>query len=151
MTESFSLSETLEELKTVLKEVDLTEIEYQQGDIRLKLVRKKHILPKGSSRRVQDMSVEEPSKVVGVVPDDTSSFVVVAPMVGTVYLAPEPGAKPFVRAGDSVKKGQTLLIVETMKVMNPVRADRDGVVKDVKVADARPVEFGEPLIILEVA
>ena len=74
---------------------------------------------------------------------------VTSPMVGTVYLQASPEAPPFVSIGDKVKKGQTLLIVEAMKTMNPIQAPRDGVVADVLVGDAQPVEFGEPLVLLE--
>ncbi len=72
-----------------------------------------------------------------------------SPMVGTVYLQPSPGADPFVKVGDKVKAGQTLLIVEAMKTMNPIPAPRDGVVSEVLVGDAQPVEFGEALVVLE--
>ena len=69
-------------------------------------------------------------------------------MVGTVYLAPEPGAKDFVSVGDSVKEGQTLVIVEAMKVMNPITADKAGTVKAILVENAQPVEFDQPLIVI---
>ena len=72
-----------------------------------------------------------------------------SPMVGTAYLQPAPESPPFVQPGDKVKKGQTLLIVEAMKTMNPIQAPRDGVVAEVLVGDAQPVEFGEPLVLLE--
>jgi len=72
-----------------------------------------------------------------------------SPMVGTVYLQATPGADPFIKPGDSVKKGQTLLIVEAMKTMNPIAAPRDGKVLDILVGDAQPVEFGEALLLLE--
>ena len=72
-----------------------------------------------------------------------------SPMVGTAYLQPAPEAPPFVQPGDKVKKGQTLLIVEAMKTMNPIQAPRDGVVVEILVGDAQPVEFGEPLVVLE--
>jgi acetyl-CoA carboxylase biotin carboxyl carrier protein len=70
-------------------------------------------------------------------------------MVGTVYLAAEPGATPFVRVGDKIKDGQTLLIIEAMKVMNPIRSPRAGTVTQVLVAEAQPVEYGEPLVVVE--
>jgi acetyl-CoA carboxylase biotin carboxyl carrier protein len=70
-------------------------------------------------------------------------------MVGTVYLSPEPGSKPFVAVGDKVKKGDTLMLVEAMKTFNPVEAPAAGTVKEIIVADAQPVEFGEPLIVIE--
>jgi acetyl-CoA carboxylase biotin carboxyl carrier protein len=69
-------------------------------------------------------------------------------MVGTAFLSPEPGAKPFIEAGDTVKTGDTLLIVEAMKVMNPITAPSGGVVKKVLVADAQPVEFDQPLVVI---
>ncbi|MDO9607890.1 MAG: biotin/lipoyl-containing protein, partial [Brevundimonas sp.] len=72
-----------------------------------------------------------------------------SPMVGTAYLQASPEAPPFVQPGDNVKKGQTLLIVEAMKTMNPIQSPRDGVVVEVLVGDAQPVEFGEPLVLLE--
>ncbi|HEY9233558.1 MAG TPA: biotin/lipoyl-containing protein, partial [Phenylobacterium sp.] len=75
--------------------------------------------------------------------------VVNSPMVGTVYLQPEPGALPFVKVGDTVTAGQTLMIVEAMKTMNPIPAPRGGKITEVIVQDAQPVEFGEPLIVIE--
>ena len=74
---------------------------------------------------------------------------VTSPMVGTVYLSPEPGAKAFVNVGDKVKKGDTLMLVEAMKTFNPVEAPAAGTVKEIIVSDAQPVEFGEPLIVIE--
>ena len=70
-------------------------------------------------------------------------------MVGTAYLTPEPGAEPFVRQGDVVRKGQTIAIVEAMKVMNPIPAPRDGTVTKIMISNGQPVEFGEPLMVLE--
>ncbi|WP_342672579.1 biotin/lipoyl-containing protein, partial [Caulobacter sp. SSI4214] len=72
-----------------------------------------------------------------------------SPMVGTAYLSPQPGADPFVKVGDSVSAGQTLLIVEAMKTMNPIQAPKAGKVVEILVADAQPVEFGEPLVVIE--
>ncbi|KJV10074.1 acetyl-CoA carboxylase, partial [Elstera litoralis] len=72
-----------------------------------------------------------------------------SPMVGTVYLAAEPGARPFIAVGDTVQKGQSLLIIEAMKVMNPLPSPRAGVVKEILVTDGKPVEYGEPLVIIE--
>jgi len=72
-----------------------------------------------------------------------------SPMVGTAYLAPEPGATPFVKVGDRVNKGQTVLIIEAMKVMNPIQAPVSGTVKDILIADGQPVEFGEAMLIIQ--
>ncbi|HEX7198286.1 MAG TPA: biotin/lipoyl-containing protein, partial [Dongiaceae bacterium] len=73
---------------------------------------------------------------------------VTSPMVGTAYLAPEPGAEPFVKTGDKVKKGQTLLIIEAMKVMNPIPAPEAGTVEAILINDGQPVEYGEPLLVV---
>ncbi|EKE68982.1 acetyl-CoA carboxylase biotin carboxyl carrier protein, partial [Oceanibaculum indicum] len=72
-----------------------------------------------------------------------------SPMVGTAYLTPEPGAEPFVRQGDAVRKGQTIAIVEAMKVMNPIPSPRDGTVTKIMISNGQPVEFGEPLMVIE--
>ena len=77
------------------------------------------------------------------------SKAVLSPMVGTVYLAPEPGAEPFVRVGDRVSEGQTLLIIEAMKTMNQIPSPRDGVVREILVSNAEPVEYGHPLMIID--
>ncbi|MCG8504280.1 MAG: acetyl-CoA carboxylase, biotin carboxyl carrier protein, partial [Sphingomonadales bacterium] len=74
---------------------------------------------------------------------------ILSPMVGTVYVSPEPGAPPFVTKGDTIQEGQTLLIVEAMKVMNPIPAPKSGTVREILVADGQPVEFDEPLIVIE--
>jgi acetyl-CoA carboxylase biotin carboxyl carrier protein len=86
----------------------------------------------------------DPATIVAKAGEEVKS-----PMVGTVYLQASPEAPPFIAVGDKVKKGQTLLIVEAMKTMNPIQAPRDGVVVEVLVGDAQPVEFGEPLVLLE--
>jgi acetyl-CoA carboxylase biotin carboxyl carrier protein len=80
--------------------------------------------------------------------DDVAGTTVKSPMVGTAFLSPEPGAKPFISVGDAVKAGDTLLIVEAMKVMNPITAPSGGVVKRIIVEDAQPVEFDQPLVIV---
>ncbi len=82
-------------------------------------------------------------------PAETTGNSVNSPMVGTVYLAPEPGASPFVSVGDKVREGQTLVIVEAMKVMNPIPAPQDGVIRQIIVKDGSPVEFGEPLVLMD--
>jgi acetyl-CoA carboxylase biotin carboxyl carrier protein len=85
---------------------------------------------------------------VGVQAEEVAGHTVKSPMVGTAYLSPEPAAKPFVQVGDAVKAGDTLLIVEAMKVMNPITAPEGGVIKKILVTDAQPVEFDQPLVII---
>jgi acetyl-CoA carboxylase biotin carboxyl carrier protein len=81
--------------------------------------------------------------------DGPPAGAVTSPMVGTVYLAPEPGATPYVKVGDRVSKGQTLLIIEAMKVMNPIPADAGGTVREILISDGRPVEYGEVLMVID--
>lgn len=139
-------------LARLLEETHLTEIEYQMKDQRIRVVRQgTPSFSPGGSTVVPFPPASSPGATppVSVVPPVTQGEPVTSPMVGTVYLSAEPGASSFVRPGDSIKKGDTLLIIEAMKVMNPIRAPRDGKVIEVCVSDARPVEFGEVLLILE--
>ena len=147
--------ESVRGLANLLEETGLTEIEYQVGTQRIRVVRtgiptvSPHYAPQPSSPVIslpntsiipEPISEEVPAPQGEAVP---------SPMVGTVYLSGEPGSAPFVKVGDFVRKGDTLLIVEAMKVMNPIRAPRDGKVREICVQDTKPVEFGEPLVILE--
>ena len=128
-------------LAVLLKETGLTEIEYAEGDKRIRCV---------AATSVQ-VAAPLPAPVLAAPvpvskPEAPSVPPVASPMVGTVYLAPEPGAAPFVKVGDKVKQGDPLLIIEAMKVMNPIKAPKGGVVTDIFVNDASPVEFGESLM-----
>ena len=96
------------------------------------------------STKGQENLVEELKDTV-----DDGSIKVKSPLVGTAYIAPEPGAKPFVKVGQKIKKGETVIIVEAMKTMNHVPSSADGIVKEICVADGQPVEFGQTIIILE--
>ncbi len=152
MPEKFKVDgEAVRGLAELLGETGLTEIEYQVGDQRIRVARASlpapvsHYVPHPVSSAPSPQS-EAAAPVVALVP---SGETVPSPMVGTVYLSPEPGGTSFVKVGDIVKKGDTLLIIEAMKVMNPIRAPREGKVIEICVSDTKPVEFGEPLIILE--
>ena len=85
---------------------------------------------------------------IGAHEDEIAGATVKSPMVGTAYMSPEPGSKPFIEVGDAVKAGDTLCIVEAMKVMNPITAPEGGVIKKIMVADAQPVEFDQPLVVI---
>ena len=144
-----SLIETLAEL---LQRTGLTEIEISEGDARIRVVREQtttvaHVphapRPAPATALVQ---VAEPA---GREPGESHPGAVRAPMVGTVYLTPEPGAQPFVSLGDEIREGQTLLIIEAMKVMNPIRAPRGGRLVQLLVNSGDPVEYGELLMIIE--
>jgi acetyl-CoA carboxylase biotin carboxyl carrier protein len=143
-----SLIETLAEL---LQRTGLTEIEISEGDARIRVVREQptavaHV-PHGPwpTQATAPVSAAEPA--AGVV--ESHPGAVRAPMVGTVYLTPEPGAPPFVSLGDEIREGQTLLIIEAMKVMNPIRAPRGGRLVQLLVNSGDPVEYGELLMIVE--
>ncbi|WP_425353823.1 acetyl-CoA carboxylase biotin carboxyl carrier protein [Ancylobacter gelatini] len=141
------------EIATLLSESDLTEIEVQHEDLRIRVVRAAPtvyaapaplaVAPAAApapAAAAPAPAAADPAKHPGVVP---------SPMVGTAYLGPEPGARSFVDIGSVVKEGQTLLIVEAMKTMNAIPAPRAGTVTRILVDNAQPVEYGEPLMIIE--
>ena len=134
----------IKEMVDSLKEFSLTELEYQDGQKKIKVSKaSKTIEPTTTS------AVVSPNKTVLNVTDDTDGIRVKSPIIGTAYLAPEPGAKKFVNVGDKIKKGQTVMIVEAMKTMNHVPSTSDGEVKKVLVEDGQPVEFGQTLVLLK--
>lgn len=146
--------ELIRELAALLKETDLTEIEIEEDDLRLRVVRT-------PAQQAMQVAYAEPSRAVVTTPSERPAEpaaradparhpgCVPSPMVGTAYRASEPGSKPFVEVGDQVRAGQTILIVEAMKHMNEVAAPRAGKVTEVFVEDGQPVEYGEPLMIIE--
>ena len=133
----------IKELVANLDEFNLTELEYQDGDKKIKV----------SKASKSSTEIQKPSKVTpsnkAVLSDDDSGVRIKSPIIGTAYLAPEPGGKKFIEVGDKIKKGQTIMIVEAMKTMNHVPSTNDGVVKKILVNDGQPVEFGQPLIVLK--
>lgn len=164
MPEKFIVDgESVRGLAKLLEETGLTEIEYQVGTQRIRVVRGQiqaspppyyappaPVAPAPISSAPLSSSPPQPAvSAAEAGPAVSQGEAVLSPMVGTIYLSGEPGSKPFVKVGDTVKKGDTLLIIEAMKVMNPIRASRDGKILDICVQDAKPVEFGEPLVILE--
>ena len=139
----------IENLAELLARTGLTEIEICQGDARIRVARQvtssiEYLQPAPAVAAPGEARLAEVQPVETAHPGTVNS-----PMVGTVYLLPEPGAPPFVRVGDQVKEGQTLLIIEAMKVMNQIRAPRAGKVAQVFVSHAAPVEYGEPLLVIE--
>tara|TARA_B100000963_G_scaffold356117_1_gene375612 strand:+ start:1565 stop:1990 length:426 start_codon:yes stop_codon:yes gene_type:complete len=134
----------IKELVNYLNEFNLSELEYQDGQTKIKVSK----VSKGIEQ-IKSSSVVSPNKAVLNESDDSSETRVKSPIIGTAYLAPEPGAKKFVEVGDKIKKGQTVMIVEAMKTMNHVPSTSDGVVKKILVNDGQPVEFGQPLIVLK--
>ncbi|KQY78288.1 MULTISPECIES: acetyl-CoA carboxylase biotin carboxyl carrier protein [unclassified Brevundimonas] len=146
------------QLADILNDTSLTEIEVERGELRIRVAREVVAAPVVQYSAAPAPAAHAPAPAAAApasMPSDPATIVaksgeeVKSPMVGTVYLQASPEAPPFCQAGDKVKKGQTLLIVEAMKTMNPIQAPRDGVVVEVLVGDAQPVEFGEPLVLLE--
>ena len=135
----------IKELVNCLSEFNISEIEYQEGDKKIKVSKAHKALPEKSVTS----AVVSPNKSVLTDSSEQKGTRVKSPIIGTAYLAPEPGAKKFIEVGDKIKKGQTVMIVEAMKTMNHVPSSADGVVKKIMVNDGQPVEFGQTLIILE--
>ena len=134
----------IKELVENLKEFNLTELEYQDGETKIKVSK----ASKGIET-TKTSAVVSPNKTVLKNSSDNDGIRIKSPIIGTAYLAPEPGAKKFVNVGDKIKKGQTVMIVEAMKTMNHVPSTSDGEVKKILVNDGQPVEFGQTLIILK--
>ena len=128
----------IKELKDYLEEFDLSEIEYQDGDRKIKVARNK----------IADSSLTAHKPSLTSVKEEPGTKIT-SPIIGTAYLAPEPGAKKFVEVGSQIKKGQTVIIVEAMKTMNHVPSTADGVIKKILVQDGQAVEFGQTLFILK--
>jgi acetyl-CoA carboxylase biotin carboxyl carrier protein len=141
-------SALIRELALLLDETSLTEIEIERAGLRVRVARNVSIAatmpanyqPMASASATASVAVADLAKHPGVVP---------SPMVGTAYWASEPGAKPFIEVGTKVSVGQTLLIIEAMKTMNQIPSPRAGTVTQILVEDGQPVEFGEPLVIIE--
>ncbi len=138
-------SDQIRELAKLLEETGLVEVEVTEGDRSIRVVR--NGVATAAAHAAPAASAQTPAPDADT--DEAHPGAVTSPMVGTIYLAESPGAEPFVKAGSQVSEGDTLCIVEAMKVMNPIPAPRAGTVKSVLVEDGQPVEFGETLLILE--
>ena len=136
----------IRELAKLLTETGLTEIEVEHDDTRIRVAR--GAAPAAVQVPVAAIVAEKPKTAVAEEAVNHPGTVL-SPMVGTAYRSPEPGARPFVDVGDTVREGQTLLIIEAMKTMNQIPAPRSGTVTAVMVEDGQPVEYGEPLMIIE--
>jgi acetyl-CoA carboxylase biotin carboxyl carrier protein len=134
------------ELAKLLDETGLTEIEVADGPGRIRVAR--NLTLAAAPAVAAAPSAAAPAQANGG-PAALPAGTVTSPMVGTAYLAPEPDKPPFVRVGDAVSKGQTLVIVEAMKTMNPIPSPRDGKVTRILVQNAQPIEFGQPLLVIE--
>ena len=131
----------IKELVNCLEENKLTELEYSEKDIKIKVARNSFAESNKIEIAQNTTKLKEDKNVSGIE--------IKSPIIGTAYLAPEPGGKKFVEVGKKIKKGDTVMIVEAMKTMNHVPSTKDGVVKKIVVEDGQPVEYGQTLVILE--
>ena len=139
----------VQNLAQLLTDNDLSEIEVADGPRRIKV--RRGFAPVVATGNPGDSAAtaSQPSAAPATAPaEEMSGQTIKSPIVGTAFLSPEPGAEPFISVGDAVKAGETLLIIEAMKVMNPITAPGGGVIKKILVADAQPVEFDQPLVVL---
>ncbi len=141
-------SDLIRRLAELLDETGLSEIEVGEGEHRVRVVRGVAVAAPAASNPAP-AAAEAPATQATADADATHPGAVTSPMVGTVYTAPEPGDPPYVKVGDTVSEGQPLFVIEAMKVMNPIRAPRDGTVTRVLVQNRDPVEYGDVLLILE--
>ena len=145
-------SALVRELAELLSANDLTEIEVEDGDRKIKVRREMFAAaPAPVAAPVHAAAPAAAALAAGEPAADAlpAGEIVRSPMVGTAYLSAEPGSKPFVSPGDTVKAGDTLLIIEAMKVMNPITAPKGGTVKQIMVSNAQPVEFDQPLVVID--
>ncbi len=151
--------ELIRQLATLLAETDLSEIEVEQKDLRVRVARERTVIdapvyaaaPQPAPAAVATTPaapVETPAPPAPKEPPSQAGAQT-SPMVGTAYLSPEPGAAPFIDVGSQVKEGQALLIIEAMKTMNQIPAERSGTITAILIEDGQPVEFGEPLVVIE--
>ena len=142
--------ELIRELARLLDETGLTEIEFERDGQRVRVARQGQVAAAAPPRMPSEEGSAPPFESANA-PLDPARHpgVVTSPMVGTAYIGPEPGARPFVEVGSRVRAGETLLIIEAMKTMNTIPAPRAGSVTRILVEDGQPVEYGEPLLILE--
>ncbi len=147
--------EAIRELAKILRETDLTEIELVEKDSRIRVARQVTVQAMAS---IAPAAMAAPAPMAAVAPaaaqaaaaeDAQHPGTVTSPMVGVAYLAPEPGAAPFITVGGRVAQGQTVLLIEAMKTFNQIRAPRSGTVTRILIESGSPVEFGEPLLVIE--
>ena len=131
----------IKELVDCLEEFKLTELEYSEKDTKVKVSRQSKV----SQNLTPEITIEKNNRKT----EPVSGTEIKSPIIGTAYLAPEPGAKKFVETGKKIKKGDTVMIVEAMKTMNHVPSPKDGVVKSVNVEDGQPVEYGQTLVVID--
>lgn len=148
-------TELVKDLAAILTETDLTEIEIEQGELRIRVSRELMAPAYVQASAPAPMPAPQPAAAPAAATEAAadasakrSGHEVPSPMVGTAYLAPAPGAAAFIEVGQTVKEGQTLLIIEAMKTMNQIPSPRAGKVVEILIEDSQPVEFGQPLVVI---
>jgi len=140
----------IRDLAGILHDTNLTEIEVELGDLKIRVSRGGTAVQAYAAPMPVAVAPQAAAAAAAVAPAaDLAKNAVVSPMVGTAYLSPSPGAKPFIEVGQAIKEGQTLLIIEAMKTMNQIPSPRSGTIKAILFEDAQPVEYGEPLVVIE--
>jgi len=146
----------LKKLIDLVQESGIAELEITEGEEKVKIVKGGRAVPEAVAMLPSPTAAPALAAPAGAappppaeVPPKVEGHVLKSPMVGTFYRAPSPGAKPFVEVGDTVKAGQTVCIIEAMKLLNEIEADKDGVVKAILAENGQPVEYGEPLLAIE--
>ena len=133
----------IKELNDYLEEFNLTEIEYTEKDVKVKVSKSR------LSKNIENVIPDKEDKIIKKEVSIDNSKKITSPIIGTAYLAPEPGGKKFIEVGQKIKKGDTVMIVEAMKTMNHVPSPIDGIVKEISVEDGQPVEFGQTIAFLD--
>ena len=133
----------IKELVDNLDEFKLSELEYQSGDTKIKVSKRIDFSP---ANKISENLISNKKSLLD---EQEEGIAIKSPIIGTAYLSPEPGAKQFIKLGDEIKKGQTVMIVEAMKTMNHIPSTSDGEVKKILIKDGQPVEFGQMLILLK--
>ena len=139
----------IRDLAAILQETGLSEIEIEKAGLRVRVARQIHVAAAMHAPAAGYQAAGGPAPAPGKTDVSSHPGLVASPMVGTAYVAPSPGSAAFVKIGDTVTEGQTLLIIEAMKTMNQIPAPRAGRVTQIIISDGQPVEFGEPLMIIE--
>ncbi len=139
----------LKKLIDLVQESGISELEVTEGEERVKIVKSGGAGPAYVAPVAALEAPTVPAPALTVAPGEIPGHLVKSPMVGTFYRSPSPGAKPFVEVGDTVKAGDTICIIEAMKLLNEIECDKDGVIKAILVENGQPVEYGEPLVVID--
>ena len=139
----------IRDLAGILNDTNLTEIEVELGDLKVRVSRQAQAVHAVAHPMQVAASAPAPAEAAAPAVADSSKNAVTSPMVGTAYASPSPGATPFIELGQRVREGQTLLIIEAMKTMNQIPSPRAGIVTAILFEDSQPVEYGEPLVVVE--